>query len=112
MKRDEVITFQEETTTYDEYNQPIKAWADIATTPKMWAKATPLTGSEDFRNVQEQGFQRYQFKVLHRDDLDIQMRISWDGKFWNIRSITRVQNMQRNKMLEIIAEWEQGNYEN
>lgn len=106
MKRDEHITIQEKVTTYDDdTNEPVEKWDDVAT---VWAKATPRTGNEDFQQVQEQAFQRYQFKILHRDGLDISMRIQWDNKNWNIRSITRVQNEIRRKELEIIAEWKQG----
>lgn len=103
MRRDEQITIQQEVTTYDSNNNPIQTWNDVAT---MWAEATPRTGGEDF-NQALQGFQRYQFKILHRDGLDVQMRIQWDGKTWNIRSITRVQDEMRNKELEIIAEWKE-----
>lgn len=108
MKREERITFQEYTTMYDNYNQPVESWADIATDPTMWAEASPRTGNEDFQAVQDQGFQRYQFKVLYRDDLDVQMRIQWNGKTWNIRSVTPIHKGARHKELEIIAEWQQG----
>lgn len=111
MKREERITFQEESTTYDEYNQPVTTWANIATTPTMWARAKPRTGNEDFRGDQKSGFQRYDFNVLHRTDLSIQMRISWDGRFWDIKAIEPRHDSGRNKSIEITAEWRQGQYE-
>lgn len=112
MKRRERITFQEENQTYDsDTNEPITAWADIATTPTMWAKAMPRTGNEDFRDDQKAGFQRYDFNVLHRDDLDVQMRIRWDGRSWDIKAIETLHKQPRNKELLITAEWTQGKYE-
>ena len=106
MRREERITFQEKTQTgTNDFNEPIYSWGNISTTPTVWAEANPRTANEDFQQVQDQAFQRYQFKILWRDDLDVQMRIQWNGKNWNIRSITPIHSEPRNKELEIIAEW-------
>lgn len=110
MKRRERITFQEKTTTYNEVNEPVETWGDLSDTPTMWAKAMPRTGNEDFRNNQEGGFQRYDFNILHRDDLDVQMRISWDGRLWDIVAIETLHKEPRNKELLITAEWKQGQF--
>lgn len=111
MKREERITFQEATITHNDLNEEIKTWANIATAPTMWAEASPRTGREDFAGEQKHGFQRYQFKVLWRSDIDEQMRVSWNSKFWDIRSVTPVHKGNRHTELEIIAEWRQGQYQ-
>jgi len=112
MNRRERITFEESTTTYDpDTNEQIDSWAQIATTPTMWARAIPKTSNEDHREIQKGGFQRYNFNVLHRTDLDIEMRISWDGRLWDIKAIETLHKEPRNKELLITAEWTQGKYE-
>lgn len=109
--RRERITFQESTETYDpDTNEPIDSWANIGTTPTMWARAIPRTGNEDFRGDQKAAFQRYDFEILHRTDLDEEMRISWDGRFWDIRAIETLHKEPRNKKLLVTAEWTQGKY--
>lgn len=108
--RDERIAFQEVTTTRNDYNEPVETWANITTTPEMWAKAIPKTGNEDYRGEQKSGFQRYDFNILHRKDLDIQMRVFWDNRYWDIRSIETYRKKGRNNELLITAEWTQGKY--
>ena len=111
MNRRERITFEEETVTYNDYNEEITSWSEIGTTPSMWAKAIPKTSNEDHRDNQKSGFQRYNFNILHRNDLDIQMRIRWDGRYWDIKAVETLHKEPRNKELLITAEWTQGKYE-
>lgn len=110
MTRDERIAFQEKATTFNEYNEPIETWTNIGVDPQMWAEAIPKTGNEDYRGEQKSGFQRYAFNVLHRKDLGIQMRIYWDDRYWDIRSIETYRKKGRNNELLITAEWTQGKY--
>lgn len=105
MRRDERVTFQEKTVTYNDHNDAVESWADLTTNPTMWARVIPSTSGEDFNERQEQGFQRHRFRVLHRDDIDVENRLQWDGKNWDIRSVTPVKDQPRRWKLEIVAEW-------
>lgn len=108
MKRDERITFQQKTTTYDSNtNEPTETWANVSTSPTMWAKVTPKTATEDYRGDMEGGFRRNDFEVLHRSDIGVENRISWDGKTWDIRGVEMRRDTDRNKILVITAEWRQ-----
>lgn len=111
MKKDERITIQESSTTYNDYNEEVTTWANISDTPTMWAEPLPRTGNEDFQDSQKTGFQRYDFKVLWRGDLDVEMRINWDGRYWDIQAIEPLHKGDRHKELLITAEWTQGQYE-
>lgn len=109
--RSERITFQEKTATRSASGSSEYSWANLSDTPTMWAEAMPRTSNEDFSSDQEGGFQRYIFKVLWRDDLSEKMRVSWNGKYWNIRSVTPIHKGDRHKETEIIAEWREGYYQ-
>lgn len=109
--RQERITFQEKTITTDpDTNEPTESWANLADTPTMWAKAIPRTGNEDFRGDQRSGFQRYDWKILHRDDLDVTMRVSWDSRFWDIKAIEPLHKEAYRKEMLITTEWREGQY--
>lgn len=110
MKRDERITFQEKSETYNDSNEPVVTWANISTDPTMWAEAMPRTSNEDFTGNQKSGFQRYNWKILYRSDLDVTMRISWDSRFWDIVAIEPLHKDDYRKHLLITAEWKQGQY--
>lgn len=106
--RDERITFQEKTVSVDaNTNQPTETWADKAT---MWAKAIPRTGNEDFQGDQRTGFQRYDWNILHRDDLTVQMRVLWDSRYWDIKAIEPLHKQARRKEMIITTEWREGQY--
>lgn len=108
MKRRERILFQRKSVTFNTYNEPVTTWNNISSTPEVWAEVIPRTSNEDFRDKQKAGFQRYNFTILYRDDLDIEMRISWDGRLWDIKAIETLHKEPRRSKLLITAEWTQG----
>lgn len=111
MRNNERITFQELSTTQNAVNDEVETWSDISSNPTVWAEAMPRTTNEDFTGEIRQPMQRYQFKIRWRDDIDETNRITWNGKKWNILSVTPIHKGHRHKELEIIAEWRKGYYE-
>lgn len=106
--RDERITFQEKTVSVDaNTNEPTETWTDKDT---MWAKAIPRTANEDFRGDQRSGFQRYDWNILHRDDLSVMMRVKWDSRYWDIKAIEPLHKADRRKEMLITTEWREGQY--
>lgn len=86
---DQRVTFQEETTADDgQGGLTSSGWADIATTPRVWARVEQSTGVEG-----EQGEYRqaniYGISVIvrNRSDINDRMALVWRGRRYNIRSV-------------------------
>jgi SPP1 family predicted phage head-tail adaptor len=98
--RNERITIQRVTITYNEFNEPIETWNDLAT---VWAKRQDASAGESYR-AQEVGAQiTMRFTVLRTSeiaDMNPKDRIAYDGRTFNI---TAVREVKRNRWLEIDA---------
>jgi SPP1 family predicted phage head-tail adaptor len=98
--RKERVTIQRATITYNQFNEPVETWADLAT---VWAKRMDASAGESYR-AQEVGAQiTTRFTVLRTSviaNVNPKDRISYDGRTFNI---TAVREVKRNRWLEIDA---------
>lgn len=80
------ITFQSLTRTPDDQGGYTSAWTDFAT---VWAKIDPSSGDE--RVFAQKIEPNYDHKIYIRNltGLSTSMRVSFDGRFFQIHSIAR-----------------------
>jgi len=81
---DKRITIQQVQQSQDGTGQPIETWSTLAT---VWAGIIDSRGDERFRAGQEGANVTRIFRVRYRSDLDEQMRILYDGRYYDIKSI-------------------------
>src|SRR5690606_24006417 len=77
------ITIQAATETNTSGSLSI-SWSDLAT---VWAAVEPLSGREYFAVQQSQNVVSTRIRIRHRADVTPQMRVSWDGRIFEIESI-------------------------
>lgn len=98
--RKERITIQRATITYNEFNEPVETWTDLAT---VWAKRADASAGESYR-AQEVGAQiTTRFTVLRVTtiaEVNPKDRIAYDGRTYNV---TAVREVKRNREIEIDA---------
>lgn len=99
---DQRITFQRFSVTPDGIGGTTEAWADIATSPTVWAKVTPRIGKEAMVEGRMNASAMATFTIRYREDITELDRLIWRGEAWNIRRVMRVS--QRGLYLEIDAE--------
>lgn len=97
-KLDRRITIQSATFADDTFGEEIPTFTDLVS---VWAKVTPLKASEDFDAEQLTSRRTLKFKIRYRKDLNTENRISYQGDFYDILSITEI---GRRCALEINAE--------
>ncbi|MGB4107769.1 MAG: phage head closure protein [Alphaproteobacteria bacterium] len=73
----ERITFQSPTRTADGAGGHTQSWGNISTTPTVWARVTPLSGSLALQAMQLDMKKTYEIAIRSRSDLDTKMRILW-----------------------------------
>jgi SPP1 family predicted phage head-tail adaptor len=95
---DRRITVQSLTQTRDAYGAPVDTWASFAV---VWAKEKPIRGDEYFAAQQMTAKVDTVFTIRWLSGLLETMRISYDGKYWDIRSINE---LGRRAGMEIYAE--------
>lgn len=98
-----LIDFEAATETQNEYGEPVKTWAQVG---HMWAKKEDLSGRELFQAQQVHAGITTQFTVRYTDALNPEMRISYGGQFYDIKSIGDPDG--RNQKLEIVCERKAG----
>lgn len=99
---DQRITLQRYTETPDGIGGVTETWADLATTPKVWANVKPRLGRENMAEGRMTATLLSTFTIRYRADVTELDRIIWKGEPWNIRRIMRVS--QRQQYLEVDAE--------
>lgn len=104
---DQRITLKTFTTTTGSIGDVVKTWANFATSPNVWARVTPLRGSEAQAEDRTAAVQQYRFTIRQRSDISEEDRITWRGDDYNIRRVER--NGQRKQYLDVIAERGVGN---
>jgi len=72
---------------------------EIAT---CWCKITPLTGREKMLYAQVYPTAQYKITMRYRPDVNTEMKLYRNNKYWNILSVNDVDTMQDE--LEILAE--------
>ena len=83
------VTIQKDTPTQDVYGQPVASWGTHLT---RWASVEPLTGREAFTAAQMQSTVTTRIRVRWSSGHGItpKMRVSWDGRLFEIDSVVEV----------------------
>ena len=88
-KLSERITFQSYTLASDGAGGQVKTWANLATTPTVWAHVKSRAGQERFDEDRDTASAITEFTIRNRSDVDETMRIVWGGENYNIRHVMR-----------------------
>lgn len=96
------ITFQVPTITKDAGGAQKTTWANIGTTPTVWAQWINDHGSELVLTEAQASVQRATVRVRHRSDIVETWRVVKDGETWQVLSIDPVQD--RNRWVELRVE--------
>ena len=66
-----------------------EAWADMATTPQVWACVSFKSAREGLDGGRVNAAQMTTFQIYNRSDLTELDGLIWAGEFYNIRAIRR-----------------------
>jgi len=90
-KLDRRVTFQRVTETQSASGAVLEAWADIAT---VWASVLPESGTEAFREGQEQAWSVVRFRTRYWLDVagvpTVKYRASHDGVLYDILEVREI----------------------
>jgi len=107
-KLNKEITIQEIVETVDAGGGTVATWTNLATDAVVWASIDNFTGLKNptgrdiYRQRQIQNELTYKFTIRNRTDLTSDMRIVYNGKNFNIRTILENENL--GEFMEIFAE--------
>src|SRR5687767_11981290 len=99
---DRRITIQRATVVYNEFNEPVETWADLAT---LWARRRDVSDGEKFAAGQVGATLMSRFVVRSTTTtrgIKATDRISYDGGLWNIHGLKEADE-GRNRFIEITA---------
>lgn len=100
-KLDRRVTIQRWTETgRNDLNEPIMAWAVIAT---VWAQQRPDRGSERFAAAQVSGAAVMTFHIRYRADLTDQDRLVYEGKTYQIVAPSRELGRRSGTEIDAVA---------
>jgi SPP1 family predicted phage head-tail adaptor len=74
-------------TTSDAYNNPVPVWTDSST---RWAQVITEGGREFYAAQRVQAETKVLFKLRYTNAIDVKDRIRYDGKVYEILSVTDV----------------------
>jgi SPP1 family predicted phage head-tail adaptor len=100
---DRRVTFQTFTEAQNSFGEPVKTWANLVTSPTVWAKVEDIAGSrfaERYAAGKVQGVIDTRFTVRYRSDLSVEMRVVHEDRNYDIRSLVEI---GRRVGLEILA---------
>lgn len=84
-KLDRRITIQQESTfTRDSFGAKLSSWSDLAT---VWAEKRDLTARELFQAGQVYADVTTMFRIRYISGIDPKMRVSFESRYYNIRSV-------------------------
>lgn len=92
------ITLQKQINAQNDYGAFVTQWQDIAT---VWAEIKPLSGREYFSAQQVQSEVTTQIWLRYRNDIEPTMRVTHNGKHYDIISVLNHQG--RNKALQLMC---------
>ncbi|TFE30833.1 phage head closure protein [Cohnella luojiensis] len=92
------VVIQRPAGTVDEYNQPLDAWVDVATT---WAAIEPLRGQEFFAAMRENAEVTTRIRIRYRPGIDRTMRVNYNGLPFEILHIINPE--MANKELQLMC---------
>lgn len=90
------ISIQEKTVTRDAYGEEDFTWSTWKT---VWGSVQPLRGREYMQATTEQVVYDTKIRLRYRTGVTPEQRISWNSKFYDIRSVHSV--LERNRELEL-----------
>lgn len=93
------VTVQQRTRVADGAGGFEDGWETVVT---LWASVDPIRGSERYAAGQVAATATHKFLMRYHSAIRADMRFSWNGTYYNIRSITNVG--ERDRFLEIYAE--------
>ena len=96
------ITIQQVTRTSDGQGGFTELWNNLATTPTVWAKVSPVNKSERLFMQQLEYQRTHKIIIRYRSDLTTDMRISFSNRIFHIKAFTNVE--ERSVYLQIDAE--------
>lgn len=100
-KMDRRITFQHEVLAENVSNEDEQTgWQDLSINPDVWANVEDKSGTEEFKADQLKDVLISQFIIRYRSDLNAKMRISYNGRFYDIQSFLE---MGRKRFIKIVA---------
>lgn len=94
----EKIIIQSSTETRTGSGAVTNTWGTFAT---LWAAVEPMTGREFFQVDQLSAERTIKFVVRYKAGITAKMRISWNSRTFDIRSI--INTKQRNRSMQLIA---------
>jgi SPP1 family predicted phage head-tail adaptor len=81
----QVITIQQQTVAQGPHGQPLNGWSTFLTAR---AAAVRTPGREVFASASRNDRVPTQFRMRYRDGITPAMRVAWDGRIFNIISVT------------------------
>lgn len=101
-KLDKRITFQEKIVGVNVSNEDEESgWQDIATIPTVWAQVDETSGGEVYQANKLNDWKMVNFIIRHRSDINVELRILYQGVKYEIKSIL---NASRKGFTKIVAE--------
>lgn len=97
----ERITFQAKSLTSDGMGGSTSAWANIPSTPRVWAQIWPERGGEIEDQDRVNAVGRYKARIRRRSDINETMRMVWQGEIYNIRAVHRESAREKYMLLDI-----------
>lgn len=91
------------TVTYNELNEPVETFVLHAS---LWANVIHFSAKEIYDAESVRACKYAKIIIRYRTDVDEQDRIEHDGQMWKIQGVTE---MGRREMLELMAEFTEGN---
>ena len=82
-----IVIDQDTATTPNTHGEIVPSWSTLAT---VWAYRKPLKGSEKQQSQQELAQAEYMFRIRHRTDVTPEMRINYDGAYYDIIAVFEI----------------------
>jgi SPP1 family predicted phage head-tail adaptor len=95
---DRRIIIQQNTPTRSATGAEDWAWTELDT---VWASAKPAGGREFIGADQVIAEQRMIFRIRYRSDVTAKMRVSWDGKLFDIRATAEIGRQEGLELLTV-----------
>ena len=92
------ITIQKTTQAQSSIGEATDTWLTYAV---RWASIEPLLGREYFESQQVNAEETIRFRIRYLSGVTPKMRISWDSRLFDIRSVVNVG--ERNKEMLLMA---------
>src|SRR4029434_5971979 len=91
------VTIEASTATQDEYGEPIKTWAPLATTPRVWAQIQSNDAGESLVSCGEQvqAAVSHTVTIRYRTDITVHMRVLDRARYLLIENVVDVTGQER-----------------